>query len=684
MTEIEQGIDEEVVTRLKTTESVSLRDEEDSFEETLLNGGEFRSVFSVDGVRCVVSLSKNALCWTPFTLQRNSESSSSSSESSTTSTSSSSTSTQQLAITNGYSREPFQGNVVLDWNDACILVPALPKGFVIHCLCINEKDTQSRRVYVKHEFSLMGSDGSFPAPAFDPCEGPCSGWIRVIRMCMKEVNGDNRVRNPLLVVVNPFSGIKRGPQVWTTECAPLFDAAGLRYTVLETTHAGHAYDEILNADLSQYSAIVAVGGDGTVNEVLNGIMARSDWATACHIPLASIAAGTGNAICHTLYNSIIPVCAVCHVVKNVTMRVDAFLAAQPTVQQYLWGVLNCSYGIVAEADFGSEKIRWAGSLRPSIWAVYRILCGSMYRCRLTYLPTDRPRSGWHGTRCGRDCAYCRNALQETADQQSEEAESSSSEEKGTNEDSFPEDETLSDHPSDADSESSVTGRAADDPVSSSVIDGKPDELTDVDDQRDDEAEEEEEEEEEEESQEQTETTSALVKETSFDQKRAVNPVPPYGPSFTSSLTQTSKWTEDVPTKYAGLFGGYPHYRIGGGLPPNWTVHDNLSLSFSVFQKMPWLMPNMCATPYSHISDGCMDVAYATNEAFSRIRFLHFFNTLADSSHANHPKLTYVKVRAFTLEPLDGDGYVGVDGERISYAPTQFHIAQGLVNFFCYQ
>jgi len=500
----------------------------------------------------------------------------------------------------------------------------------------------------------------------------------LIKSCMKDANGDNQVRKPLLAVVNPFSGVKRAPQVWASECAPLFDAAEHKYTVVETTHAGHAYDELLNADLTQYSAVVAVGGDGTVNEILNGIMARSDWSTACRIPLASVAAGTGNAICHTLYNSILPACTVCHVVKSVTMRVDAFLAAQPTVQQYLWGVLNCSYGIVAEADFGSEKI-WAGSLRPSIWAVYRILCGSMYRCRITYLPTERPRAGWHGTRCGRDCVYCRNALMEASDKHSDSSEdedesgdvNSQSEEDDIDEDdddSFHEDETLSDHPSDADSESSVGDRDLEEDY----------EATEGDEQEG-------------ESGVSTSSytsspASSPVNEDTATEKeqRAVNPTPPYGPAFTSSLTSTNQWTEDVPTKYAGLFGGYSHYRIGGGLPPNWTVHDNLSLSFSVFQKMPWLMPNMCATPYSHISDGCMDVAYATNEAFSRVRFLHFFNTLADSSHANHPKLTYVKVRAFTLEPLDGDGYVGVDGERISYAPTQFHVAQGLVNFLCYQ
>ena len=228
-------------------------------EQSLDDDCEYRSVFSVDGVRCVVSITKDALCWIPFALRRNVDSSSEAS--------SPTPGSFNLSTTNGYSKEPFQGMVVLNWHDACILVPALPKGFVLHCLCVNEKDTTSRRVYVRHEFSLMGSDGSYPAPPSDPCDGPCSGWISVIKAYMQQANGDNSTRKPLLAVVNPYSGVKRAPQVWAAECAPLFDAADLKYTLLETTHAGHAYDELLNADLTQYSAIVAVGGDGTVNEV---------------------------------------------------------------------------------------------------------------------------------------------------------------------------------------------------------------------------------------------------------------------------------------------------------------------------------------------------------------------------------------------------------------------------------
>jgi diacylglycerol kinase family enzyme len=46
--------------------------------------------------------------------------------------------------------------------------------------------------------------------------------------------------------------------------------------------------------LDNYSAIVAVGGDGTVHEVVNGLMYRSDGRK---LPLAIIPNGTGNDMC---------------------------------------------------------------------------------------------------------------------------------------------------------------------------------------------------------------------------------------------------------------------------------------------------------------------------------------------------------------------------------------------------
>ena len=44
-------------------------------------------------------------------------------------------------------------------------------------------------------------------------------------------------------------------------------------------------------DFSQYSAIVAVGGDGTLHEVINGMLQRADGQ---RLPISFIPNGSGN------------------------------------------------------------------------------------------------------------------------------------------------------------------------------------------------------------------------------------------------------------------------------------------------------------------------------------------------------------------------------------------------------
>jgi diacylglycerol kinase family enzyme len=49
-----------------------------------------------------------------------------------------------------------------------------------------------------------------------------------------------------------------------------------------------------NLDLEKYSAVVAVGGDGTIHEVVNGFMMRKDGKK---LPIGFLPNGTGNDMC---------------------------------------------------------------------------------------------------------------------------------------------------------------------------------------------------------------------------------------------------------------------------------------------------------------------------------------------------------------------------------------------------
>jgi diacylglycerol kinase family enzyme len=48
--------------------------------------------------------------------------------------------------------------------------------------------------------------------------------------------------------------------------------------------------------LTQIDRFITVSGDGLLNEMLNGLMARQDWVDAVKIPLGIIPAGSGNAV----------------------------------------------------------------------------------------------------------------------------------------------------------------------------------------------------------------------------------------------------------------------------------------------------------------------------------------------------------------------------------------------------
>ena len=80
------------------------------------------------------------------------------------------------------------------------------------------------------------------------------------------------------MIVNPVSGRGDGERAIPTIHEKLQEY-GLDYELVRTEHPWHATELALDATRDGYDVVVAVGGDGTANEVLNGIMfAKSEGA----------------------------------------------------------------------------------------------------------------------------------------------------------------------------------------------------------------------------------------------------------------------------------------------------------------------------------------------------------------------------------------------------------------------
>lgn len=98
-------------------------------------------------------------------------------------------------------------------------------------------------------------------------------------------DSDRRV----LVIYNPTAGRRRGKRLAAT--LDLLRARGCVVEERRTTRRGDAEEFARAASSADYDVVVAAGGDGTVNEVVNGMIGRPDRPRLAVIPL-----GTANVL----------------------------------------------------------------------------------------------------------------------------------------------------------------------------------------------------------------------------------------------------------------------------------------------------------------------------------------------------------------------------------------------------
>ena len=94
------------------------------------------------------------------------------------------------------------------------------------------------------------------------------------------------------VILNPYSGRGTGARAQPRLCEA-FAQAGIDFDLAETSGVGHGIELARQARIDGYTTVVAVGGDGTVSEVMNGLA----LATANEVSvgkLGIIPLGTGN------------------------------------------------------------------------------------------------------------------------------------------------------------------------------------------------------------------------------------------------------------------------------------------------------------------------------------------------------------------------------------------------------
>ena len=91
------------------------------------------------------------------------------------------------------------------------------------------------------------------------------------------------------VIVNPTAGAGKTARLWP-QIMSLFKGQGLRFEHDITEAPGHAIELARTAAKNGYDMIVSVGGDGTINEIVNGLYASGSIGDTL---LGIVSTGTG-------------------------------------------------------------------------------------------------------------------------------------------------------------------------------------------------------------------------------------------------------------------------------------------------------------------------------------------------------------------------------------------------------
>jgi len=176
----------------------------------------------------------------------------------------------------------------------------------------------------------------------------------------------SRAGAPILFIVNPASGAGKAGREWAA-VETWLPSTGLPYEVTFTTRPLEAIEIAQRNVLASRPVIVAVGGDGTLNEVVNGFF-RNGAPLPTTTKLAMVPLGTGGDFRRTLRIPIDPKQAVDVLRSGMVRRLDAgcITYQAPDGSTAVRHFIN-----IADAGLGGE-------------VVYRVNRGSKRLGSLTY------------------------------------------------------------------------------------------------------------------------------------------------------------------------------------------------------------------------------------------------------------------------------------------------------------
>nr|XP_034339350.1 ceramide kinase isoform X1 [Crassostrea gigas] len=210
--------------------------------------------------------------------------------------------------------------------------------------------------------------------------------------------------------INPIGGSQNSLNVYSKTIAPLFRAANIVCDVMVSERPKHIVDIMKSFDTTCVDGLVVVGGDGTLLEVINGLLTRAQKEAGLdydkptcklkplEVPIGIIPTGTGNGTAKGLYGNTDVVTAALHIIRGKTNRnnVQAVysggkLASFSTI------VIGC--GLFSDLIYHTERQRWLKKARYFVVPLHLMLFKKqrLFDAKLTIFQRDSTAEDADGT-----------------------------------------------------------------------------------------------------------------------------------------------------------------------------------------------------------------------------------------------------------------------------------------------
>lgn len=188
------------------------------------------------------------------------------------------------------------------------------------------------------------------------------------------------------VIVNPVAGAGQSAQRWE-RLEPILRTRGLEFDWDFTERPGDGVRLAARAVEAGAPVVIAVGGDGTVNEVVNGIMLATRGDSGA-VRLGVLPTGRGVDFCRTVGIPLGGDEAAARLLGNRSLRIDVgemeYLAAGSTGRRYFANFAGMGFDV--EVTRRSAAFRKRGGTLPYLSAVFLSLL--QFKCKRVELVLD--------------------------------------------------------------------------------------------------------------------------------------------------------------------------------------------------------------------------------------------------------------------------------------------------------